>query len=116
MDSRWLAEFPGGMMICDLRGVILDMNDRAAANYADEGGRTLIGKNLLDCHPEPARSKFADLLAAPRVNAYTIEKGATHKVIYQAPWFENGEVRGLVELSLVVPAQMPHFVRGLALQ
>jgi len=32
-------------------------------------------------------------------------------VIYQAPWFEAGVCAGLVELSLEVPVNMPHFVR-----
>ena len=60
---------------------------------------------------EPSRTLVADLLASPRVNAYTIEKRGARKVIYQAPWFDAGAFAGLVELSLEVPAAMPHFVR-----
>ena len=52
---------------------------------------------------------MAGLLASPRVNAYTIERRGVHKVIYQAPWFEAGAFDGLVELTLEVPATMPHF-------
>jgi hypothetical protein len=33
------------------------------------------------------------------------------KLIYQAPWHENGEYRGLVEIALALPDALPHFVR-----
>ncbi len=107
----WAKEFPGGITVCDAAGIILEMNHRAAAAFAKEGGRELIGGNLLDCHPEPSRSKLRELLAAKKVNAYTIEKGGVKKLIYQAPWFEDGEYRGLVEVTLVLPDVLPHFVR-----
>ena len=109
--QAWLAEFPGAITVCDRTGMILSMNDRSASAFAADGGSALVGRNLLDCHPDPARSKTADLLARPRVNAYTIEKRGVKKLIYQAPWFRNGECQGLVELSLEIPGDMPHFVR-----
>ena len=62
----WAKEFPGGITVCDAAGIILEMNHRAAAAFAKEGGRELIGGNLLDCHPEPSRSKLRELLAAKR--------------------------------------------------
>jgi len=108
----WTDEFPGAVTVCDRTGIILSMNDRSAASFAADGGRALVGRNLLDCHPEPARSTIADLLARPRVNAYTIEKHGVKKLIYQAPWYRDGECQGLVELSLEIPADMPHFVRA----
>lgn len=87
------------------------MNNRAAQNYAADGGKALIGRSLLDCHPAPAREKLQQLLATQQANVYTIEKKGVRKLIYQSPWFENGQFAGLVELSLVIPTQMPHFVR-----
>ena len=44
-------------------------------------------------------------------NVYTIEKKGIKKIIYQSPWFHNGEFGGLVELSLEIPFEMPHFIR-----
>ena len=44
-------------------------------------------------------------------NAYTIEKRGLRKLIYQTPWYESGEVAGLVEFSLEIPQEMPHYVR-----
>jgi uncharacterized protein YndB with AHSA1/START domain len=108
----WVAGFPGAVTVCDRHGVIIAMNAKAAESFAGDGGFALIGSNLLECHPEPSRTQVAELLANPRVNAYTIEKRGVHKVIYQAPWFEDGAFAGYVELSLEVPSKMPHFVRG----
>lgn len=107
----WVKEFPASVMVCDTEGVILMMNDHAIKAYARDGGKDLIGKNALDCHPEPARSLFKKLLETQQKHAYTIEKRGVNKVIYQSPWYENGEYRGMVELSLEVPAEMPHFNR-----
>lgn len=111
MNVDWVKEFPGAITVSDCDGVILDMNDRAAKGYAKDGGRALIGKNMLDCHPEPARTKTAHLLQSRQKNVYTIEKNGVKKLIYQAPWYENGEYRGLVELSLEIPFELPHFIR-----
>jgi len=108
----WTDEFPGAVTVCDRNGVIIEMNEKSAKTFEADGGRALIGTNLLECHPEPSRSKVAGLLANPRVNAYTIEKRGVRKLIYQAPWHRNGVVQGIVELSLEIPESMPHFVRA----
>lgn len=107
----WVQEFPGAVTVCDREGIIVEMNETSARAFEADGGLALIGRNLLDCHPEPSRSQVADLLARPRVNAYTIEKRGVRKLIYQAPWYRDGLYEGLVELSLEIPADMPHFVR-----
>lgn len=107
----WVEQFPGAVTVCDRDGVIVAMNDRSAATFEADGGRALVGKSMLACHPEPARTTLAGLLAEPRVNAYTIEKRGVRKLIYQAPWHQDGQYRGLVELSLELPDALPHFVR-----
>jgi hypothetical protein len=88
------------------------MNDRAVETFRDQGGERLIGTNLLDCHPEPARTKTERLLQTRRANVYTIEKNGVKKLIYQAPWSKDGVYAGFVELALEIPFEMPHFVRG----
>jgi len=107
----WIREFPAAITVCDRDGIILEMNERAVTTFAGDGGAALIGTNVLACHPEPARSQLAEMLAARRGNAYTIEKQGVRKLIWQSPWYEGGEFRGLVELALEVPARLPHFVR-----
>jgi transcriptional regulator with PAS, ATPase and Fis domain len=109
--TDWTKEFPGAVTVCDRHGVITQMNDTSARTFEADGGRALVGTNLLDCHPEPSRGQVAEMLGTPRVNAYTIEKRGVRKLIYQAPWYRDGIFQGLVELSLEIPESMPHFVR-----
>jgi PAS domain-containing protein len=107
----WIKEFPAAITVCDADGIILAMNDKACASFAEDGGAALIGTNVLACHPEPARTKLAALLASGSTNIYTIEKNGVRKLIYQSPWYDNGIYAGFVELSLPIPEKMPHFVR-----
>ncbi len=107
----WAEEFPGDVTVCDVAGVILEMNAGAVKNFEKQGGFALVGTNLLDCHPERSRTKLQDMLATGKVNAYTIEKGGVRKLVYQSPWYEKGEYRGLVEIVLPLPEQLPHFAR-----
>ena len=110
-EHDWVREFPGAVTVCDENGVIIEMNDEAARVFAEDGGRSLIGKNVLDCHPERARTKLAEMISGRRPNAYTIEKAGVRKLIYQSPWTENGRYRGFIEISLKIPADLPHFMR-----
>ena len=112
MELDWIEEFPASVTVCDKDGIILEMNDRAAKVYEQDGGRALIGCNVLDCHPEPARSKTRALLASGEKNIYTIEKNGVKKLIYQSPWYVDGSYAGFVELALEVAWELPHFVRS----
>jgi len=110
-SNDWLKEFPGAVTVCDTDGVILSMNAKAVQTFAADGGAALVGKNVLDCHPEQARAKLRGMMEARRKNVYTIEKQSVKKLIYQVPWTVNGEYRGFVELSLEIPFDLPHFMR-----
>jgi transcriptional regulator with PAS, ATPase and Fis domain len=112
MDPKALfRDFPGAITVCDSDGIILALNDKALETFAADGGAALLGTNVLDCHPEPSRSKLKKMMAEGRTNVYTIEKKGVKKLIYQSPWMENGTIRGFLELSLVIPEAMPHFLR-----
>lgn len=108
----WIKEFQGAVTVCDPQGVITAMNDKAMRNFAKDGGAALIGSNLLDCHPPAARARLATMLKEQTENVYTIEKKGVKKLIYQSPIYEAGVYAGFVELSLEIPFDMPHFVRG----
>jgi transcriptional regulator with PAS, ATPase and Fis domain len=110
---EWTQEFPAAITVCDAEGIILSMNARSVDTFSADGGERLIGSNLLDCHPEPARSKVADMLRSQQRNVYTIEKAGVKKLIYQSPWFDNGIFAGIVELSLPLPDELPHFDRNI---
>jgi transcriptional regulator with PAS, ATPase and Fis domain len=109
--EKWIDGVNFAVTVCDAEGKIIEMNGKAAATFAKDGGKYLIGKSLLDCHPEPAKTKLKAMLAKPRTNAYTIEKNGVKKLIYQTPWLKDGKPAGLVELSLELPPEIPHFVR-----
>jgi transcriptional regulator with PAS, ATPase and Fis domain len=111
-DNEWIKEFPAAITVCDKDGILMEMNDKAALTFDEDGGRKLIGSNLLDCHPEPARTQTQELLTKQIKNVYTIEKNGVKKIIYQSPWYVNGEFAGLVEISLEIPFEMPHFIRA----
>ncbi|OGD24505.1 MAG: diguanylate cyclase [Candidatus Aminicenantes bacterium RBG_13_63_10] len=110
-DHSWIKEFPGAITVCDERGKILAMNEQAFETFAEFGGAALVGRNVLDCHPEPARTKLDGMLRAGRTNVYTILKKGKKKLVYQSPWYENGQYAGFVEMVLVIPEAMPHFDR-----
>ena len=109
--SDYFNELHAAIEVCDRDGLLLYVNDLAAETVA---GRDQLGVNILDCHPEPARSKFAEMLATGQANIYTIEKGGRRKLVYQAPWYSDGVYSGFVEMVLPLPDDMPHFVRDAA--
>jgi transcriptional regulator with PAS, ATPase and Fis domain len=110
-NGSWIKSFPGAVTVCDTHGIILEMNDAAIEVFQQDGGEKLIGKNLIDCHPEHARLQVIEMLKAQRPHYYTIEKHGVKKLIYQTPWYQDGIYAGFVELSLPIPLEMPHFIR-----
>jgi len=54
----WVKEFPAEVMVCDSDGIVLAMNNHAEALFADDGGSDLLGRNVLDCHPDQAFTKL----------------------------------------------------------
>jgi transcriptional regulator with PAS, ATPase and Fis domain len=111
MQFNWIKEFPAAVTVCDKEGIITEMNDKSAVTFSKDGGYDLIGKNLFNCHSQNSIEKIKELLNENKTNAYTIEKNGVKKLVYQAPRIENGEVKGLVELVIEIPFDMPHFIR-----
>jgi transcriptional regulator with PAS, ATPase and Fis domain len=107
----WLQQLPCAVTVCDKDYTILYLNDRAAEVNAKEGGKNLVGRNLMDCHPPEAQAKLRKVMSSARPNVYTIERNGVRKMIYQAHWKKNGRVAGLVEITFELPREVPHFVR-----
>ena len=99
------------LTVCDCEGKILDMNGKSRRTFLKPGQPEIIGQNVLDCHPEPARSQLADMLANPRTNIYTVEKEGLKKLIVQTPWYDGDAYAGYMELSIVLPKEIPNRVR-----
>lgn len=108
----WTKEFNAAITICDAEGKIIEMNEKAAETFKDDGGYELIGKNLFECHSEQSNKIIREMISQKKSNVYTIEKNGTKKLIYQSPYFENNEFKGLVELSIEIPFDMPHHARS----
>jgi transcriptional regulator with PAS, ATPase and Fis domain len=111
IDFSWVKEFPAAITVSDPDGILLEMNDKAAKSMETDGGRALIGRNMLDCHPDPARGKLERLMEGRQKNVYTIEKNGIKKLIYQTPWFKDGQYAGFIEFAFEIPFEMPHFLR-----
>lgn len=107
----YLKDFPGAITVCDVNGIILYMNEASIEVFKDDGGAGLIGTNVLDCHPEPSRSKLCQMMEKHEPNVYTIQKKGKKKLIYQTPWYQGGEYAGFIEMALFIPVEMPHFNR-----
>ena len=107
---EFFKETPFSVTICDKDGIILDMNDKSVKTFVRDG-ISIIGRSLIDCHPEPAKGKLKELLKNHNVSVYSIEKNGIKKLIYQSPWYKDGEFAGYIELSLELPEGMPHYVR-----
>ena len=111
-NALWLNGMDVAVTVCDREGIIVYMNDQAARTFSNDGGKTLLGKNLWACHPDAAREKIRRIMETGTSNTYTIEKNGVKKLIHQVAWRENNELAGLVEFSLVIPRSLPHFVRS----
>jgi len=111
-QPEWFEQLPCSVMVCDRKFTILYMNEKAARDHAEDGGRALVGKDLMDCHPSEARDKLREVLASGRPNVYTIEKKRRRKLVYQCQWKKGRRVAGLVQLVVELPANMPNHMRS----
>jgi transcriptional regulator with PAS, ATPase and Fis domain len=108
---EFFEKLDGAVIVSDTNGTIIYLNEKAVKNFEKNGGRNLIGKNLKDCHQDYSNKKILEMMATREKNVYTIEKKGKKKLIYQTPWYKGDEFGGLVELSLEIPFEMPHFIR-----
>jgi transcriptional regulator with PAS, ATPase and Fis domain len=111
-DATWLEELPVAVTVTSADGTIVEMNARSRESNASDGGGALVGKSVFDCHPEHTLEKLRALYAGPSPNHYTIRKNGQRKIIHQLPWFKHGQFAGVVEISIPIPDDLPHFDRG----
>ena len=109
----WAYGMGCAVTVADADCRIIYMNERSRQTFAARGGADLIGHNLMDYHNDRSKAIIRRLLAEGSTNCYTIEKEGLHKMIFQTAWRDaEGRVAGLVELSMVIPEDMPHYVRS----
>lgn len=111
VDIDWADEFNGAITVCDREGKIVYMNTFSIGQFKKYGGEKLVGTNLLDCHPEPSKTKLKEMLEKPAENMYTVEKKGVKRFILQTPWMSKGQFSGVVEISFQIAPNMPHNFR-----
>lgn len=107
----WAKELPVSITVTDAEANIIYMNNKAVTTFSSNGGETLIGRSLFDCHNPDSAATIRHLLESGETNVYTIEKHGQRKLIWQSAWFAENKISGLVEISIVLPANMPHHKR-----
>jgi transcriptional regulator with PAS, ATPase and Fis domain len=110
MEYKWAEETNCAVTVCDKEANIIYMNKKSRETFAKHGD--IIGRNLKEFHPERAWQTIQTLLKTGGTNSYTISKNGQKKLIYQTAWFQDGEVAGLIEFSMIIPEEMPHYVRS----
>ncbi|MGP1515197.1 MAG: PAS domain-containing protein [Bacteroidales bacterium] len=98
--------------VTDDKGVFIDMNTHSKKVNLKDITKTVVGRDIKHCHNEKSNQIIKHIVDSKTPNVYTITKKGQKKLIYQTPWFkEDGNFGGLVELSLVIPENMPHYNR-----
>lgn len=109
MEETWFHEADIALTVADKEGKIVYMNEKAREVFAKYG--PLEGRSLFECHSEESSEKIRKMLTTGVSNVYTIEKSGTRKIIIQLPWKTGGKTEGIMELSMVLPTPLPHFIR-----
>jgi len=109
--NDWVEGLPVAVTVTAADGTITRMNARAREIFAADGGAALVGKSVFACHPPAARAKTEALYRDRRPNHYTVRKRGQKKIVHQLPWFEAGRFAGIVEISIPIPDDLPHFDR-----
>jgi len=111
-EHAWMRELPAGITVCDRDGKIIELNAASERIFAPDGGAALIGQNLFGCHPADASEKLRAMMAEQRANIYISENGGTPLLVYETPWYQNGEYAGFVEFEIPLTVELLHILRG----
>jgi transcriptional regulator with PAS, ATPase and Fis domain len=109
-ETPWFDSLPGAVTVCNCDGFIIYMNQVSKDTFSN-GDDRMIGQSIYDCHSPDSVRIIQELLQTGISNSYTISKKGVRKFIHQTPFFQNGEVAGLVEFSFVIPEDLPHHNR-----
>lgn len=77
------------VVLCDLNHTVIYMNPAAGERYAKQGGMTLVGTSLLNCHPPKANEmieRVVEWFQADRTHnlIYTFRNDMENKDVYMA--------------------------------
>ena len=112
MSEVWLEKLPCSVMICDKNYKILYMNEMSAKDHAKDGGKKMVGTDLMDCHPLEAQAKMRKMLTSAQPNVYTMQWKKKKKLVYQCQWKRGRSVGGLFQLVFKIPEDIPNIVKS----
>ncbi|MCL2038937.1 MAG: PAS domain-containing protein [Bacteroidetes bacterium] len=104
---EWAKELNLAITVTDKKNEIIYMNDKSKTTFPT----TNIGDKLDNCHSKQSNEIISKMLENNISNTYTVQKNGVKKLIHQTPWYKNGAIAGLVELSIILPDNMPHHNR-----
>ena len=107
----WAEHMHCAITVCDREGTVIYMNERSRETF-NKNGESMVGKNLFPCHQKRSQDMIRHMMESDTTNCYTISKNGAKKIIFQSPWKDdNGEVQGMVEISIILPEELPHYQR-----
>ena len=106
MTFNYFEEVENPITVSDANGIILYMNAASRQMLSKYGEQNLIGKSLYDCHNENSNRIIHELLEQKKSNTYMVEKEGKRKLVHQTPWFENGQLAGLIEMITFLPEDL----------
>jgi len=101
--NEFLYEADFVVSVCDRNGTIIYMNQKAEKIFEEDGGRDLIGSDILDCHPEPSKSQLKEMMTTHETQTIFKGNGPDRRMIHQTPIYKNGEFDGYIELIIPIP-------------
>lgn len=100
--KAWAEEMDVRVTVCDSNAIIVYLNKASIVAFQKRGGEKLIGKSLFDCHNPESNLKIREMLSSPKVNTSIINKRGEKWLIRQLPWMENGQHKGIIEISFIL--------------
>lgn len=110
MDKQfdYLNEVAFAATVCDKDGIVLYQNRRAVKRDGD-----VCGKNLYNCHNAKSGALIRKMIENGESNTYEIIRHGKRRLLHQTPWYVDGAVAGLIELSIDLPDEYPTFNRDI---
>lgn len=108
-NLTWANEINIAITVSDMENNIVYMNKKSQKTFSN----AKIGNNLKNCHKDSSNEIIETLKKNNTANTYTVQKNGVKKLIHQTPWYNNGIIAGLVEISIELPEQMIHKNRDL---
>lgn len=86
--------------VCDKDGIITYLNDKARYYFQEPDMPELLGSDIMDCHPEPSKSRFKEMMTTHETQSIIKGEGDKKRVIHQTPFYNKGVFEGYIEIII----------------